>query len=498
MPEVETHNLFERPTLNTQHFRLPLHISERRLLLVGLDLLAMNGALLLALALRPEYSLDWRLVARRPFWFLLLSILWLPLAYAFDAYDLRLAGRFSMAAPAVLKAGLLTVLIYLLTPFLTPVLPARRLALAAFALLVIALLLAGRGLYVLALAQPFFHRRALIIGAGWAGRTVAHAFFQHGDGTYQVVGFVDDDPDKQETVIITTDGREQTAAVGRQQSAIGLSVLGDRHTLKTLVTQHQVSALVLAITHEVDGELLQILMDCLELGVEIIPMPVLYEQLTGRVPVEHIGGNWYVAMPIHHPGTSALNWLVKRAADIVLASLGILCLAPVFPLLVLALYLDSPGPIFYTQERVGKGGRRFRVYKFRSMVPDAEKDQAVWAQERDHRVTRVGRILRRTHVDEFPQFFNILKGEMSAVGPRPERPEFVEELAREIPFYRVRHAVKPGMAGWGLVKQGYGASKEDALLKLQYDLYYIKHQSLWLDAVILLKTIVDTLTFRGR
>ncbi|MDH4138598.1 MAG: sugar transferase, partial [Anaerolineae bacterium] len=142
--------------------------------------------------------------------------------------------------------------------------------------------------------------------------------------------------------------------------------------------------------------------------------------------------------------------------------------------------------------------RGFRVYKFRSMVPDAEKDKAVWAQENDRRVTRVGRLLRRAHVDEFPQFINILKGEMSAVGPRPERPDFVEELAREIPFYRVRHAVKPGMAGWGLVKQGYGASKEDALLKLQYDLYYIKHQSLWLDAVILLKTIVDTLTFRGR
>jgi lipopolysaccharide/colanic/teichoic acid biosynthesis glycosyltransferase len=131
-------------------------------------------------------------------------------------------------------------------------------------------------------------------------------------------------------------------------------------------------------------------------------------------------------------------------------------------------------------------------------VPDAEKGEAVWAAETDERVTRVGRILRKTHVDEFPQFFNILRGEMSAVGPRPERPEFVEELAAEIPLYRVRHAVKPGMAGWGLVKQGYGSSKEDAVVKLQYDLYYIKHQSLWLDAAILLKTILDTVTFGGR
>jgi len=132
------------------------------------------------------------------------------------------------------------------------------------------------------------------------------------------------------------------------------------------------------------------------------------------------------------------------------------------------------------------------------MVPDAEKGKAVWAQENDKRVTRVGRILRKTHIDEFPQFINILKGEMSAVGPRSERPEFVKDLAREIPFYRLRHAVKPGMAGWGLVKQGYGASKEDAKVKLEYDLYYIKHQSLWLDVIILIKTIVDTLMMRGR
>jgi lipopolysaccharide/colanic/teichoic acid biosynthesis glycosyltransferase len=132
------------------------------------------------------------------------------------------------------------------------------------------------------------------------------------------------------------------------------------------------------------------------------------------------------------------------------------------------------------------------------MIPDAEKDRPVWAKKDDPRVTRIGRLLRKTHVDEFPQFYNILKGEMSAVGPRPERPEFVEELAKEIPFYRIRHAVKPGMAGWGLVKQGYGASKEDALVKLQYDLYYIKHQSLWFDLIILIKTILDTLTLRGR
>jgi lipopolysaccharide/colanic/teichoic acid biosynthesis glycosyltransferase len=227
-------------------------------------------------------------------------------------------------------------------------------------------------------------------------------------------------------------------------------------------------------------------------------MPLLYEQLTGRVPIEHVGENWYVAMPIDHPSTRAIRLMVNRVFDVLSAGVGMLFLLAVLPVIAAAIYLDCPGPIFYRQRRVGKAGRPFWVYKFRSMVPNAENGRAVWAQKDDPRVTRVGALLRKTHIDEFPQFLNILKGEMSAVGPRPERPEFVEVLADCIPFYRVRHAVKPGMAGWGLVKQGYGDSKEDALLKLQYDLYYIKHQSLWLDIIILLKTVMDTIGFRGR
>ena len=486
-------------------FSLPF--SERRLVLMALDLLAVNGALLLALALQPGYGLEGTLVLRHPLWFFLLSLLWLLIAQTFDAYDLRVVGRFTSSAVAVLKAGLITTGVYLLIPYVTPPLPTSRSALLAFPLIIVGALVAGRGLYRVVLTQPAFCRRALIIGAGWAGCTIAEALAENGDGTYQVVGFVDDDLTKLSMGAWGPGSRgEFTSAPLHLHTPAPLPlcpsahplVLGNRHSLPALIRQHRVDTLILAITHDVNGELLQILMDCLELGVEIIPMPVLYEQLTGRVPVEHVGSNWYVAMPLSHPLTRTFNRTIKRAMDIVLASVGLLLMAPFFPLIALAIYLDSPGPILYTQERVGKGGRIFKAYKFRSMVPDAEKGQAVWTQENDPRVTRVGRILRRTHVDEFPQFLNILKGDMSAVGPRPERPEFVEELAREIPFYRVRHAVKPGMAGWALVKYGYASSKEDALVKLQYDLYYIKHQSLWLDLVILLKTVVDTVTLRGR
>ena len=478
----EMPHAMEIKRVQSSRFSFPL--SERRALLLALDLVALNGALMLSLALRPEYALSWEVLVKRPQWFVLLSALWLLFATAFDVYDLRIASRARKAVPAVIKAGLITLTVYLLIPYVTPSLPSSRRMLAAFFALGLGLPVTGRLLYALALTQPAFRRRIIIVGAGWAGRTILQTLREEGNGTYQVVGFVDDDPAKQGTSV---------AAGGE-----AVPVLGDCQALRELIPQHGVSALILAITHEINGRTLQALMDCLELGVEIIPMPLLYEELTGKVPVEHIGDNWYVAMPIRHSGTGALYPLLKRLMDIVLASLGLFLLALATPFIALAIYLDSPGPIFYAQERVGKGGRIFKLYKFRSMRPDAEKEGAVWAQENDPRVTRVGRILRKTHVDEFPQFLNILKGEMSAVGPRPERPEFVAELVEEIPFYRVRHAVKPGMAGWGLVKQGYGASKEDALLKLQYDLYYIKHQSLWLDLVILLKTVVDTLTLRGR
>lgn len=460
---------------------LPLRISERRVLLGLVDLLALNGALFLVLWLRMGEPLSIRVVLAHPTWFVLLTILWIPIASTFDAYDLRNASRLPTTVAAVAKAAILSLAIYILIPYLTPMLLRSRLTLGLFFVLSMTLLTAGRGLYAFALAQPTFQRRTLIVGAGWAGRTILKALRENGDGSYQVMGFVDDDPGKHGQIID------------------GVPVLGDRQELGALIARYQASTLILAITYEVNGELFQTVMDSLEQGVEIIPMPVIYENVTGRVPVEHIGDNWYVAMPIHHPSTGALHPLLKRATDIILASMGLFFLALALPFIALAIYLDSPGPIFYSQERVGKGGKIFKAYKFRSMIPNAEKEgKAVWAQQGDPRVTRVGRLLRATHVDEFPQFLNIIKGEMSAVGPRPERPEFVAVLEREIPFYRTRHCVKPGMAGWGLVKQGYGASEEDALVKLQYDLYYIKHQSVWLDLVILLKTIVDTLTLRGR
>jgi len=471
-------------------FRLPLPFSERRVLLIALDLLVVNGALIVALGLLPGHTLELDLVAQQPYWFLILCGVWLGVANAFDAYDSRVLGTLDTSVPAVVRAGVMAVFLYMLIPHITPPLPTSRLTLVSFPVLAIGMLSIGRVLYAWGYHTSVYEQRALIVGAGWAGRTVAGALLEDGQAGYRLMGFIDDDPQKTEVAVPAAE------EPGRRPAS--LPVLGNRQTIKDWIQRYGVSTVILAITGEVDSDLLSTLMDCVEQGVELVPMPVIYEQLTGRVPVEHVGEKWYAAVPLHSKVTSPIWQTTKRVIDIAFSVVGLTCLLSILPLIALAIVLDSPGPVLYTQVRVGKGGRPFRAYKFRSMLDGAENDRALWAQERDPRVTRVGRILRAAHLDEFPQFLNVLKGEMSIVGPRPERPEFDEELEAMLPVYRLRHIVKPGMGGWGLIRQGYAGSPQAALTRLQYDLYYIKHQSLWLDTLIMLRTVMHAITLKGR
>jgi len=479
--------------INTKS-QLSITAKDRRLILAIIDLVALNGGFLLSLAFRPDYELNWKLVIDHPVWFFLLTGLWFFWGYLFQIYDLEKACRFTTAFFPVLSVGFLTLGTFTLVPYLAPLLPPSRSPLFITLFVPVVGLLVGRGVYLLVFRQSIFRRKVLILGAGGAGRTICQVFQEHGQTIYEVVGFIDDDPEKfGKLVTFNHQGRGEL-----QDQKASFPVLGSSSQLLEIVAARGVTMIVLSITHDISGELYQVLTDCLQQEVEVVPMPLLHEQLTGKVPVEHIGNHWSVAMPLEQPGTQLIWHAGKRIFDIILSSLGLLLLGLLFPFITLAIRLDSAGPILYTQKRMGRHGKQIRVFKFRSMVEDAEKDRAVWAKVNDSRVTRVGRVLRRTHVDEFPQFWNIFKGEMSVVGPRPERPEFVNELAEEIPFYRVRLAVKPGMAGWALIHQGYGASKDDSLIKLQYDLYYIKHQSFWLDFYILWRTVIDAVTLRGR
>lgn len=232
------------------------------------------------------------------------------------------------------------------------------------------------------------------------------------------------------------------------------------------------------------------------LGISYFDFPTFYEQITGKIPVTTIGQLWFLENISENE--KKIYEIFKRAAEIIFTlGLGIIGLT-LSPFIALTIKLDSPGPVFFVQNRMGKNGRIFRAMKFRTMTAGAEKNGPQWASADDPRVTRAGKFLRKSRLDEIPQLLNILKGEMSFIGPRPERPEFIAELTRTIPFYNERHLIKPGLTGWAQVNFKYGASAEDALEKLQYDLYYIKNRSLLLDLGIILKTVNIVLSGKGQ
>ncbi|MBC8075463.1 MAG: sugar transferase, partial [Chloroflexales bacterium] len=317
--------------------------------------------------------------------------------------------------------------------------------------------------------------RAMVIGSAATVRSVAERMRQ-ALPQYNIVGAIADDVPM-------------------------LPLLGDdsaRRAFIRKIAEMRVTELVLATEKPVSPALEWVIADCYERGIAIRPLAALYEEVLGWVPV-HITPQPLFPIPLWRSGNMpSVYQSFKRWLDLVAALGGLALLVPILPWVALAIVLNSRGPIFYTQERVGKGGRTFRLLKFRSMVADAERaGSAQWATRGDQRITSVGRFLRRTRIDELPQLLNVVMGDMSLVGPRPERPSFVELLAVEIPFYRARLRVLPGLTGWAQINHGYTSSVEDTLMKLQYDLFYIKHQSLALDILILLRTVRVIVTMGG-
>jgi len=470
---------------------------ERTIILVIVDLALVNLTTLFALwihATRTFERINLAYLREYYLWFIFLSVLWLVSAALNGYYSPKKIFSLVNAVPSLLGTVFLVLAAYFVVFFFAApfnILP-RGIVLYQGIGSLIAIGL-WRLLYALSAQRPGFGRRIIIVGAGWAGETIAEAINQFARHEYRIVGFVDDNQDlANSNVVIEIKVDKKTS------TSVHIPVLGTTADITSLIHEHQVPEVILAVTQHISTTTFQALLDCKELGVKITLMPVLYEQLTGRVPIEHIGDNWNVALPLDSAEASGIYPVANRLFDIISSMIGLALLLPFFPFLAAALYLDSPGPIFYKQERVGKGGKPFYLYKLRTMIPDAEKSGAERAKAGDTRITRVGKYLRKMRLDEMPQLINILKGEMSAVGPRPERPEHLEELNELIPFHRLRNGVKPGMAGWAVVNYGYIESIDDAKIRLQYDLYYVKHQSLWLDIIILLQTMWQAVTLKGR
>jgi sugar transferase (PEP-CTERM system associated) len=275
-----------------------------------------------------------------------------------------------------------------------------------------------------------------------------------------------------------------------------VQIIGDCSLIHKIVKEDKVDRIIVALEERRGRFPTEELLKCRMEGISIEEGIAFYEHLTGKLLIEKaypsflIFSNGFIKTTYHH--------VVKTAMDLFISCICLIILLPIMALIVVAIKIGSSGPVFYRQKRVGQKGKTFVLLKFRSMKEDAEKETGpVWAEEKDQRVTRIGKVLRKLRLDEIPQMINVLRGEMSFVGPRPERPHFVKHLTDEIPFYEKRHAVKPGITGWAQIEYPYGASEKDALEKLKYDLYYIKNMSLFLDLFILFRTIKIALFGNG-
>ncbi len=418
----------------------------------------------------------------RAFWGYLpfTSTLWILLMWAFDLYAPGLTTKTNRVAQRFLGVSIASLAIYLMLFFLAPRDLLPRLPILYFVVIAFGAGVLWRLKYAPSIASNAFQQRLLIIGAGWAGRALAQAVLDQKFADFEIVGFVDDDLSQQKPKVV------------------GFPVLGSVRNTLEIAKQHQANTIVYSITHQLRVEVFKVLLDCQSAGIPIIQMPALYEALTERVPVQHVANDWLLPTGLAGGQISLSYRMFVLLIDYLFCFFGGIFLVVLGLLLTLLIKLDSTGPAFYVQTRLGQGGRLFRLIKFRSMVVDAEgKDGPQWATADDPRITRVGKVMRRMRLDELPQIINILRGDLHLIGPRPERPEFYAELEREIPFYSVRLAVKPGLTGWAQIKYRYGSSVEETLVKLQYDLYYIKNRSPLLDLKILLRTIWKILSLGG-
>jgi sugar transferase (PEP-CTERM system associated) len=325
-------------------------------------------------------------------------------------------------------------------------------------------------------------RRVLIVGTGVEAQGVAADLASGGGAHHTLVGFFP----------ASSDGAQPNGLISSSAPVfpVGMSI-------DEIVRQHRVDEVIVAVREQRGGGVpMDQLLACRIRGIPVLDLAGFFERAKGEVPTESLKASWLVYG--HGFVQDGVRTTVKRAFDLMMSSLLLVVASPVMMLTALAIKLDSRGPIIYRQERVGLGGRSFMCLKFRSMSVDAEKDGvARWASKNDARVTRVGAFIRKCRIDELPQLFSVLRGEMSLVGPRPERPSFVKQLQAEIPFYDIRHSVKPGVTGWAQVRYSYGASVEDARRKHQFDLYYVKNHSLFLDLLVLIETVSVVLFREG-
>ena len=449
--------------------RIFRHYLPKGLLILGLsEMLVLWGALYAGVLLRSgSLSLSSSAPATSGGKAFLFIVVMLMVMTAFGLYQRDLKeGQWGYFPRLVVSLSLGFIVFCLLVP-LVPSLILPPPTLAYVVLVALCGTMLTRLLYVAIVGRAAINRQVLVLGTGRRARAVqALAKGAPGRQGFHVVGFV---------------------SCGEKEDGQGDSVLCHRTSLPTFAKHNRVTEIVVGSRDRRLTLPINELLECKLAGVQVMDLTTFFERESGRIELESLNGSWLVFADGFRQGL-VKTW-VKRAFDIVASTVLLVLCSPIMVLTALLIKLEDNGPVFYRQERVGEGNRPFALLKFRSMRVNAEKDGAPqWAAKNDHRVTRLGGFLRKVRIDELPQALNVLRGDMSFVGPRPERPFFVNQLAESIPYYSYRHTIKPGITGWAQVRYPYGASVEDAVEKLKYDLYYVKNNSLFLDLIILFQT----------
>jgi sugar transferase (PEP-CTERM system associated) len=454
------------------------HIPTEFILLGFIEVIALILSFYVGLELRFGFSnWTWQFAEYLPS-ALIFSLVMLSVLIAFGAYQRQVYKSTNLLAVRIASSLFLGLIVLSMTYYVAPMFFLGRGALALAVFVSFVSIMAIRLSFFRIMKAYDLRLRLLILGAGKVAGLVKEA---ESDGVLDGLRIMSYMP-----------------MPGDKESNKRITLVNTPGALTKYVDENNIDVIVLAMDERRKGLPVHELLDCKMGGIEVIDLLTFFERYTSKIRLDIISPSWLFLSEGFQ--VSILRRLMKRVFDIFSVLLLIPLVLPLFLLSALAILVEGrgKGPIFYAQTRVGEYGRHFQIYKFRSMVVDAERNgKAQWAQKRDDRITRVGQVLRKFRIDELPQLYNILRGDMSFIGPRPERPEFVKRLTEQIPYYDERHRVKPGLSGWAQIRYAYGASAEDGLEKLQYDLYYVKNYSILLDALILLQTAEVVLLGRG-
>lgn len=463
----------------SNHSGIHFEISERKVLLRFFDVASVLFSLyLVGIIFKFNY---FNISETNFYWTIVLGFYIVIIGELFEMYNLQVASNEFQSIKSIILTASTTVLLYLLTPVYTPILPSNRIQILFFYIAVFLALFSWRMIYVAFLASKRFAKRVILVCDKEQLKELVQGL-ESADPHYTILGFVNSD----------------STSLVHQENPIIQSI--EINSIEDFVTKNSISEIVVASqnTEAITVALYNQLIHLLESGFIIREYTQVYEHITQRIPVQYVSRDFYRYFPFSRNNQNKLYLLFVRFLEIVISLFGILVSVLLLPLIGLGNLFGNRGKLFYFQERVGKNGKVFKIVKFRTMIENAEKKGAVFAVSNDTRVTPFGKFLRKSRIDEFPQFYTILKGDMGVIGPRPERPVFVNEIAEIMPFYETRHIIKPGLTGWAQVNYSYGETIDDSLIKLQYDLYYIKHRSVFLDFNIVFKTLSTVLFYRGQ